>query len=158
MYFADILKDMWMAGSVSQTCLWTTIAIQYDLLCLCLWEFRPFMLVPIFKCNWRIDLITIRGKPKQKEHYHPHTRYPSVPDWEPLFGLCCVPKHSLSVKCLSVHFVPCPERSLNQWPPIISQHCGHTGSHTYPVRPVLVGAWRVECWPVMDRIRAKCQS
>lgn len=107
-----------------------------------MWESsHPFMLFPIYKCNWRIDLITIRGKSKQNI-FTPHTYYPSVSDWEPLSGLCCVPKHSLSVKCLLVHFVPCPERALNQWPPIISQHCGHAGYHTYPVRTVLVGAWR----------------
>lgn len=37
-----------------------------------MWESpHPFMLFPIFKCNWRIDLVTIRGKSKQKEHFHP---------------------------------------------------------------------------------------
>lgn len=53
---------------------------KWFMLFMFMWEFpHSFMLFPIFKCNWRIDLITIRGKSKQKEHSHPHTHTHTLP-------------------------------------------------------------------------------
>lgn len=112
---------------------------------------------------------SIRGKTKQKEHLYvtvtqmlmgtlswikhdlsikviwdfltPHTSPPL--GLRALVWLCCVPKHSSSVKCLSVRSVPCPERSLK---PVVT--CDHTV--LWPcwvlslsvVRPGLTGARR----------------
>lgn len=153
---AGSASHLWVLLLLVTLSSWITIAVQIWFV-LSMWEYpHPFMMFLCCSLIGELILCLSEENLNKKNILTPHITPQCLTECPCL--ACVVPKHSLSVKCLSVHFVPRPEMSLNQWPPIISQHCGHAGYYPYPVRPVLVGAWREECWPVGDRIWAKCGS